>query len=308
MSDHPLGLSADPFASTPTLSAEEASHLIQRLVWAYGGDGAALFPLATCAEIHRLARGHLEAIGDLAGKAMRAAAAEDAPAVSPVHVRLAAVAVSPASPPIVAGPAPAVASATSSPPLRSRHRSHKSRWSATGGIAAAAAVVCLISVVVRQYPREDLRLAGPGPRSIVAVSGPAIARMSALPDSTNGTQPRSPATLEARTVDPPTNATSTPAALPVGPADSSWREAPASRIGLEVATFIVADRARAVRARLAAAGHRVRLLTAWEGGAPVYRVVLGPFPSQAAAERAADSLLAAGTVQQARIVTLPAKK
>jgi hypothetical protein len=57
-----------------------------------------------------------------------------------------------------------------------------------------------------------------------------------------------------------------------------------------------------------ASGHRARLLTAWEGGSPIYRVVLGRFPDEAAAERAADELLATGTVQQARVVTLPPKK
>jgi cell division protein FtsN len=81
---------------------------------------------------------------------------------------------------------------------------------------------------------------------------------------------------------------------------------PRGRFGIEVAAFIFPDRAEAERARLAAAvGERARVVTEWENGAPTYRVVLGPYVSRAAAERAADTVLQAGLVQQARVVNVP---
>jgi hypothetical protein len=399
MSDHPLGLSADPFASPPTLSAEEASHLIQRLVWSCGGDGAALFPLATCAEIHRLTRGRLDAIGALAGKAMRVAAAEGASSVSPTHVRLALGITAPAE---ASGPSDAAAGATMAPiapptaadvvvpdlpasgsgafalpsapsedlapdtrdwvsrfipadgsetahgaastipgtppphdaatvgrgappggadrratasspaaspgasqPSR-RHRPHTRRWSRTESIVAASvaaiAIVYLAAIGLRQLPRENLHPAAPAPKPILPASGPALGSTTDAPDSPAVAHSASPAVLRSGPVPRATTRAS------VASVDSSPPEAPAPQLGLEVATFIVADRARAERHRLAVAGHHARLLTTWGGGSLIYRVVLGSFPSQAEAERAADKLLAAGTIQQARVVTLPPAK
>ena len=91
MSNHPYGLRGDPFAPPATLSAKDASRLIRRRVRAFNGDGGALFPIETSDLIHELAGGVPDAILDLAGKAMRVAAAEGAPAVSPAHVRGASV-------------------------------------------------------------------------------------------------------------------------------------------------------------------------------------------------------------------------
>src|SRR5882762_6706289 len=90
MTDLPFGLSADPFALPATLTAEQTARLIDNRVRACGGDAAALFPPDTCAEIHRHAHGVTGAVCDLAGKAMRLAAAAGAPSVSPEHVRAAA--------------------------------------------------------------------------------------------------------------------------------------------------------------------------------------------------------------------------
>lgn len=86
--------------------------------------------------------------------------------------------------------------------------------------------------------------------------------------------------------------------------DSSRSDAPAARYGLEVATFLFEDQAQAERERLTAAGHPALLMTETENGSMSYRVVLGSFVSQAAAERTANELLAAGIIQQSRIVRL----
>src|SRR5262245_55646452 len=90
MSNHPLGLSGEPFRSPPTLSRRDAARLIRRRVSAVGGDGATLFPSDTCDEIHRLAGGIPEAMFHLAREAMRVATAAQAKSVSPAHVREAA--------------------------------------------------------------------------------------------------------------------------------------------------------------------------------------------------------------------------
>jgi septal ring-binding cell division protein DamX len=90
MSNHPLGLSGEPFISPPTLSRRDAARLIRRRVSAVGGDGATLFPTETCDEIHRLAGGIPEAMFHLAREAMQVASEAKASSVSPAHVREAA--------------------------------------------------------------------------------------------------------------------------------------------------------------------------------------------------------------------------
>ena len=89
MSNHPYGLRGDPFAPPATLSPKDASRLIRRRVRAFNGDGGTLFPIETSDLIHELTGGVPDAILELAGRAMRVAAAEGAPAVSPSHVRAA---------------------------------------------------------------------------------------------------------------------------------------------------------------------------------------------------------------------------
>ncbi len=453
MSDHPLGLSGEPFSPPLTLSSKEAKHLIRRRVSAVGGDGAALFPAETCDEIHRLAGGIPEAIFHLAGEAMRVAAGENASAVSPAHVRDAAGArerpaaapddgaataaarvqaegPAPERPPIPAAgialptepsaslskdarawvsrflpssrsgssrrapgrapraptihvateldPAAAPSAGTHRPPATwstvalprggSRPRGpRRRRRGPGGGVVSAVAVTCIVALVALQYRRGALTSAS-GPRGIVPTSGPAIAPPTPATESavtadrtadrTAATTapapalvapPRGSAPSETRTSagvgtsargssapqtgtsarvgsrarsvvatttvtakQVATRAATTATARPAGTRAATTahvgpppREAPAPMFGLEVATSIFEDRARSERERLAAAGHRVRLVAAREYGSTVYCVVLGGYAQREAAERAADSLLSGGMVLQARIVTLP---
>ena len=75
--------------------------------------------------------------------------------------------------------------------------------------------------------------------------------------------------------------------------------------GLDVGTFLVEDRATSEQQRLSAStGLAGKVVTRNEDGADVYHVVLGSFPSRAAAERKAGSLVAKGLVNQARTVPL----
>lgn len=83
--------------------------------------------------------------------------------------------------------------------------------------------------------------------------------------------------------------------------------APAEKgpFGLDVGTFLVEDRANSEQARLSTStGLTGKVVTMSEDGADVYHVVLGSFPTRAAAERKAGSLVAKGLVNQARTVPL----
>ena len=75
--------------------------------------------------------------------------------------------------------------------------------------------------------------------------------------------------------------------------------------GLDVGSFLVEDRANSEQSRLSAStGLAGKVMTKSEDGADVYHVVLGSFPSRAAAERKAGTLVAKGLVNQARTVPL----
>jgi hypothetical protein len=97
---------------------------------------------------------------------------------------------------------------------------------------------------------------------------------------------------------------SVPAPARVAPAPAPADSSLVPRLGLEVARFIVQERAQAERKRLAGRGLKTSVVTGWDGGAPSFSVVVGPFPSTGEAERVADQLLAGGLVSQARVVTL----
>jgi cell division septation protein DedD len=75
--------------------------------------------------------------------------------------------------------------------------------------------------------------------------------------------------------------------------------------GLDVGTFLVEDRANSEQSRLSTStGLAGKVVTMNEDGADVYHVVLGSFPTRAAAERKAGSLVTKGMVNQARTVPL----
>lgn len=432
MSNHPYGLRGDPFASPATLSAKDASRLIRRRVRAFDGDGGALYPIDTCDLIHELAGGIPDAMLELAGKALRIAAAEGAPAVSPTHVRKAAksapvaeaapvqavaevitrAVASPKVPDVAiaaweddpdlppfhpaaftlpaqpsedldanardwvsrfipasgAGPfAEAAASVAHAPTIHdltavsaaartsapespaptpppsaagierapaavytglkrrrgSRPRGRRRRrHSGSQGFLLAVGAVCVIAFVVRMSMRGNLVPPWAGPARPVPTSAPSVETRGYLPEpspappapSVSEPAPtRAPAGVPpgfqepAPTLRPP--APRTAAAVPTavsGTAPASVeparRAAPAAKFGLEVATFIFEERARVERDRLASAGLRARVVTTLEYGSRVYRVVISGYPHPAAAERAADSLLANAVILQARVV------
>lgn len=377
MASYPFGLREDPFAAGLELSLEETRQLVQNRISASGGDGAAVFPPETCAEIHRRARGVASAALKLAEHAMLRAAREGAPCVSIAHVRpegsasparvdgtppLAPLEVSPlsesiegpsASPPPEVPPLPQWMQGPSAPPSPSPGRSSmpaaqatpaprplptaaqsatalplttvppptaappstttphpgappnwnatrlsppevdtpdRLHWAASVGVLLIFAVGAVILILFLNPA------AGPAVRTIARTAGVETpADLPVLDDDSALVVYRAPLPAAAPTPAPIAAATTTPA-------ESSLAETPS--IGLEVARFIVRERARTERKRLAARGLMASVLTGWDGGAPSFSVVVGPFPSTGEAERTADELLGRGLVSQARVVTL----
>jgi cell division protein FtsN len=75
--------------------------------------------------------------------------------------------------------------------------------------------------------------------------------------------------------------------------------------GLAVATYLFEDRAASEKDRLASAtGLSARVVTRTEGGATVYRLILGSFDSRSAAQRKAEELTGQNVVSQASVVPL----
>jgi hypothetical protein len=83
--------------------------------------------------------------------------------------------------------------------------------------------------------------------------------------------------------------------------------AASKRYGVVVGTFLDQERATSEAARIgAAAGLPFRTMTVQEDGAAVYRVVLGHFDTNTAAEHAATDLIVKGLANEARVVSFNA--
>lgn len=350
MSTHPFGLSEDPFATGYELTLEETRQLIQNRVSACGRNGGELFPPATCAEIHRRARGTASAALKLAQHAMLRAAREGAPAVSPAHVNPES-----AEPIGAKGPSTPAPAGTSAPALPAAPTKGPAAQPLAGAsrpaakVAAAAQPPPSVEIwatgppAVAVAPRERvswttsvavfllfvaavvvlilfLHPSGPANRLFARTSAPQAALVSELPphlaDDSVLAVLRAPAEISSipapvrvATATARTHAVSvgkaTPSVRPsAAPARAESGRAESPGFGLEVARFLVRDRARTERRRLLATGHDVRVMTGWEGGAQVFRIVLGSFPSTGEAERIADQLLASGRISQARVVAV----
>jgi cell division protein FtsN len=78
------------------------------------------------------------------------------------------------------------------------------------------------------------------------------------------------------------------------------------RRGIEAARFLDSERAQAERTLLAeTTGYSVRVIEGTDGGAPIYRVVVGSFGSRKKAQAAMNDLVDRGLVEEARLITLP---
>ena len=93
-------------------------------------------------------------------------------------------------------------------------------------------------------------------------------------------------------------------ALP-GPGTEAPPPKPVRR-GIEAARYLDSERAQAERTLLAeTTGYSVRVIEGTDGGALVYRVVVGSFGSRKKAQAAMNDLVDRGLIDEARVVALP---
>jgi cell division septation protein DedD len=153
--------------------------------------------------------------------------------------------------------------------------------------AAAAAAESLANVARIDSMRTATRLADSLARAHGKIPPPAAA---ATPPKPAAPKPSGGATAST----PAPAATPTPAAAPAKPAEKV-------PFGLDVGTFLDEDRAKSELEKLSAAtGLKGSVITRDE----VFHVVLGSFPSRAAADKRAEALVGKSLVSQAESISL----
>ncbi len=107
-----------------------------------------------------------------------------------------------------------------------------------------------------------------------------------------------------------TAAAATPGAAPGATAASAAPATPApppAKFGIDVGTFLNQDKANSEQTRLqTATGLTAKVEPTSDGGVTSYRIVLGDFPSRAAAEKKANELIVAQSIREAHVIKLKA--
>lgn len=166
--------------------------------------------------------------------------------------------------------------------------------------------------------QEETTEAAALPDSAGADSSTASADSAGAGSSATATETKpEPAKPEPAKPEPAKPAPAKPAATaskPAGSSTSSSSSAAAAtppappkvaHFGIAVATYINEEKARTELARLGAATSlEGSVVTVKEDGGDAFRVVLGDFPSRAAAEKKADELASGATVREARVIAL----
>lgn len=182
----------------------------------------------------------------------------------------------------------------SSPPRRTHARGRRPMNNAVP--VTIAAVLGLLIAAILLVPRMRSRLPATGATPAVQDSTPRPTRAtsSARLGSPSSTSPTGSPTI----VLTPSNASPAPA--------DTVKKTPVWR-GLEVASYLSADRASEEQQRLSSlTGLSGQVIRGEEDGAEVYRVVLGCYRSRSRAEKAANWLLNEGYVTQARTMRIEA--
>lgn len=188
------------------------------------------------------------------------------------------------------------------------------------GLAAVAALIVAV-VLLQRFQVIDV----PFLRSLAGVAAPsdslkahvpaspattAAADSAANADSTAGARPDSNAVVVPHdstiaTKAKPFPVTRAAAAAPAPAAAATPTAAPSSVFGIGVAAFLDRDRAEAERTRLAGAtGLEANIYPFRDGTTTMYRLVLGRFTSNAAAERKANDLMQRDLVREARVMVV----
>jgi len=191
--------------------------------------------------------------------------------------------------------------------MRSGAEKEKAAVAERARVAAAAAAADSIAALVHA---DSLRAAAVAESTAIAADPKrraAAAKAAAEAAKAAKASASKPAPVAAGKPRPPAPAGTPPAspaaAAPTSPAAPKVVEK--GPFGLDVGTFLVEDRAKSEQDKLAAAtGLAGKVVTKSEDGSDVFHVVLGSFPTRAAAEKKAAALVAAGQVNQAKPVSL----
>ncbi len=105
-----------------------------------------------------------------------------------------------------------------------------------------------------------------------------------------------------------TAATGTPGVgAPAASAAPATPPPPPAKFGIDVGTFLNQDKANSEQTRLqGATGLTAKVEPTTDGGVTSYRIVLGEFPSRAAAEKKANELIVAQSIREAHVIKLKA--
>jgi general secretion pathway protein A len=196
-------------------------------------------------------------------------------------------------------------------------------WSGSAASTATTAPAETSAPEPGTQPAASEVASEPAPTSTVAESARVTPPPASAPVTQAPAQPASPAPKPVATSTPPEKtpapssgsasqvAGATTAGAAVGAAStpssagSSAGGAAKRTYGVVVGTFLNQERASEEAARIGdAAKLPHRTLTVQEGGTSVYRVVIGRFDTNLAAERAATDLIVKGLSNEARVVTL----
>jgi hypothetical protein len=184
--------------------------------------------------------------------------------------------------------------------------------------AAAAAAANHVAAASTGAPATARPAAAPAPSAgakLTPVAPPAVAKSApGKPAAVASTKP-APATPKPNVASPatPKPATASAAQMPAttpkpaaAPASAPRTDGPVFGVG--IAHYLDQDRAKLERDHYAGATNLPAIVVPYQdGGATLYRVVLGKYPTNAAAERAATNLMAHYGVPEAQVFKLPAK-
>ena len=164
---------------------------------------------------------------------------------------------------------------------------------AIGGLLVASVALFLGMRWTRHSPGSE-------PLRAAATDSPSTSRLSA-------TQPAAPSGASSKNAKPSrrTGVAAADNPLAAGPGTEAPPPKPVRR-GIEAARYLDSERAQAERTLLAeTTGYSVRVIEATDGGALVYRVVVGSFGSRRKAQAAMNDLVDRGLIDEARVVALP---
>ena len=190
------------------------------------------------------------------------------------------------------------------------------------GLAAVAALIVAV-VLLQRFQVIDVPFLRPlagvaAPSDSLKAHVPASAAATAAADSAANADSTAGALPDSNAVVVPHDSTIatkakpfpvTPAAVstpaPAAAAPTAPAAAPSSVFGIGVAAFLDRDRAEAERTRLAGAtGLEANIYPFRDGTTTMYRLVLGRFTSNAAAERKANDLMQKDLVREARVMVV----